>query len=111
MTPVPSDQMVSFPTRGDLQLSTRLAGDFDYRKLIPTDMPNALTVERQAPPTRSVVRADGPREQPLIHGLSMGPDGLEPVRSPRTSKWSAVEQPGRQYEGTELTVKSPTPST
>ena len=49
VTLVLAEQMVSFSV-GDFHLSTRLIkGDFpDYQKLIPTDMPNVLTVERQA---------------------------------------------------------------
>ncbi|HMX67289.1 MAG TPA: DNA polymerase III subunit beta [Microthrixaceae bacterium] len=103
VTLVLSDQMVSF-TVGDLQLSTRLIkGDFpDYRKLIPTDMPNALTVERQAlADAIRRVRLMARENSPIR--LSMGPDGLE-LRAITQDVGEAVEQLDAKYEGTELTV-------
>ncbi len=103
VTLVLSDQMVSFSV-GDLHLSTRLIkGDFpDYQKLIPTDMPNELTVERQTL-TDAIrrVRLMARENSPIR--MTMGPDGLE-LRAITQDVGEAVEQLDAKYEGAELTV-------
>jgi DNA polymerase-3 subunit beta len=98
-----SEQMVWFSV-GSLQLSTRLIiGEFpDYRRLIPTDMPNRLTVERQALQdgirrVRLMARENSPVR------LTMQPDLLE-LRAITQDVGEAVEQLDAKYEGVELTV-------
>jgi DNA polymerase-3 subunit beta len=103
VTLVLSDQMVSFRV-GDLHLTTRLIkGDFpDYQKLIPTDMPNTLTVDRQT--LQDAIRRVRlmARENSPIR-LTMGGDGLE-LRAITQDVGEAVEQIDAKYEGRELTV-------
>lgn len=98
-----SEQMVWFSV-GSLQLSTRLIiGEFpDYGRLIPTDMPNRLTVERQALQdgirrVRLMARENSPVR------LTMQPDLLE-LRAITQDVGEAVEQLDAKYEGAELTV-------
>lgn len=98
-----SDQMALFDV-GRIQLVTRLIkGDFpDYQKLIPTEMPNVLTVERltlQDAIRRVRLMA---RENSPIR-LTMGSDGLE-LRAITQDIGEAVEQIDAKYEGEELTV-------
>ncbi len=103
VTMVLSEQMASFAV-GDLHLSTRLIkGDFpDYEKLIPTDMPNTLTVERQTlSDAIRRVRLMARENSPIR--LTMGPDGLE-LRAITQDVGEAVEQLDAKYEGAELTV-------
>lgn len=103
VTLVLSDQIASF-TVGDLHLTTRLIkGDFpDYQKLIPTDMPNALTVERQT--LQDAIRRVRlmARENSPIR-LTMGSEGLE-LRAVTQDVGEAVESLDAKYEGAELTV-------
>jgi DNA polymerase-3 subunit beta len=103
VTLVLAEQMVSFSV-GDLHLTTRLIkGDFpDYRKLIPTDMPNTLTVERHA--LQDAIRRVRlmARENSPIR-LTMRADGLE-LRAITQEIGEAVEELDAKYEGAELTV-------
>lgn len=103
VTLVLSDQMASFAV-GDLHLTTRLiTGDFpDYEKLIPTDMPNALIVERQM--LQDAIRRVRlmARENSPIR-LTMSQDGLE-LRAVTQDVGEAVELLDAKYEGTDLTV-------
>jgi len=103
VTLVLAEQMVSFRV-GDFHLSTRLIkGEFpDYQKLIPTDMPNCLTVERQS--LQDAIRRVRlmARENSPIR-LTMRPDGLE-LRAITQEIGEAVEELDAKYEGTELTV-------
>lgn len=103
VTLVLSEQMVSFAV-GDLQLTTRLIkGDFpDYQKLIPTDMPNALIVERQL--LQDAIRRVRlmARENSPIR-LSMSQDTLE-LRAITQDVGEAVEELDAKYDGQDLTV-------
>ncbi|MBS1836126.1 MAG: DNA polymerase III subunit beta [Actinobacteria bacterium] len=103
VTLVLSDQLVSF-TVGGLHLTTRLIkGDFpDYRKLIPTDMPNSLVVERQL--LQDAIRRVRlmARENSPIR-LTMAPDGLE-LRAITQDIGEASEELDAKYDGAELTV-------
>lgn len=98
-----AEQMVWFSV-GTFQLSTRLImGDFpDYQKLIPTDMPNCLTVERQS--LQDAIRRVRlmARENSPIR-LTMQADGLE-LRAITQDVGEAVEELDAKYEGSELTV-------
>ncbi|MBU6217075.1 MAG: DNA polymerase III subunit beta, partial [Acidobacteria bacterium] len=97
------EQMASFEV-GPLRLVTRLIkGDFpDYEKLIPSDMPNCLTVERQT--LQDAIRRVRlmARENSPIR-LSMGPDGLE-LRAITQDVGEAVEELDAKYDGEPLTV-------
>jgi DNA polymerase III subunit beta len=103
VTLVLAEQMVSFSV-GDFHLSTRLIkGEFpDYQKLIPTDMPNVLTVDRQA--LQDAIRRVRlmARENSPIR-LTMRNDGLE-LRAITQEIGEAVEELDAKYEGAELTV-------
>lgn len=103
VTLVLAEQMVSFQV-GTFHLSTRLIkGDFpDYQKLIPTDMPNCLTVDRQA--LQDAIRRVRlmARENSPIR-LTMQQDGLE-LRAITQDVGEAVEELDAKYEGAELTV-------
>ncbi len=98
-----AEQMASFEV-GPLRLVTRLIkGDFpDYEKLIPSDMPNCLTVERQT--LQDAIRRVRlmARENSPIR-LSMGPDGLE-LRAITQDVGEAVEELDAKYDGEPLTV-------
>jgi len=98
-----SDQMAVFDV-GSLQVVTRLIkGEFpDYQKLIPDEMPNVLTVERQI--LQDAIRRVRlmARENSPIR-LTMGSDGLE-LRAITQDVGEAVEQVDAKYEGVELTV-------
>jgi len=103
VTLVLSDQLVSF-TVGDLHLTTRLIkGDFpDYRKLIPTDMPNALVVERQMlQDAIRRVRLMAKENSPIR--LTMAQDGLE-LRAITPDVGEAIEELDAKYDGSDLTV-------
>ncbi len=103
VTLVLAEQMVSFSV-GDFHLSTRLIkGDFpDYQKLIPTDMPNCLTVERQAlADAIRRVRLMARENSPIR--LTMKAEGLE-LRAITQEIGEAVEELDAKYEGSELTV-------
>lgn len=103
VTLVLAEQMVSFQV-GAFHLSTRLIkGDFpDYQKLIPSDMPNCLTVDRQAL-TDAIrrVRLMARENSPIR--LTMTADGLE-LRAITQDVGEAVEELDAKYEGSELTV-------
>ena len=101
-TLVLAEQMASFSV-GDFHLSTRLIkGDFpDYQKLIPTEMPNVLTVDRQA--LQDAIRRVRlmARENSPIR-LTMRAEGLE-LRAITQEIGEAVEGPRAKYEGGGLT--------
>lgn len=98
-----SEQMAVFDV-GSFQLVTRLIkGDFpDYQKLIPTEMPNVLVVERQAiQDAIKRVRLMARENSPIR--LTMGSDGLE-LRAVTQDVGEAVEQVDAEYQGSDLTV-------
>lgn len=98
-----ADQMATFSV-GSFNLTTRLIqGDFpDYQKLIPTDMPNRLTVDRHAL-IDAIRRVQLMARENSPVRLTMGPDGLE-LRAITQEVGEAVEVLDAKYEGSELTV-------
>lgn len=103
VTLVLADQLATF-TVGSFHLTTRLIqGDFpDYQKLIPTDMPNRLTVDRHAL-IDAIRRVQLMARENSPVRLTMGADGLE-LRAVTQEVGEAVESLDAKYEGSELTV-------
>lgn len=98
-----ADQLATFSV-GSFHLTTRLIqGDFpDYQKLIPTDMPNRLTVERQSL-VDAIRRVQLMAKENSPVRLTMGPEGLQ-LRAVTADIGEAIEELDAKYEGTELTV-------